>query len=239
MLERRATPERVREAVRRLRAAGVSNLSLDLLFGVPGMGRAELDRDIDEALALAPEHLSYYELEAKPGTRFTHRHGAELARQAELLEDHYEHVIARLGAAGYRWYETANFCRDDRRAQHNLAYWTGRDYLGIGIGAVSTIGLERRTNRPSLAGFVDALEGGEAPPRSLEQLTPAERARERLLLGLRLDVPLATAGLEHAIDPEGLARMTSLGFIEPADGTLRLTPRGRLLANDVVANVIA
>ena len=78
------------------------------------MGRAELDRDIDEALALAPEHLSYYELEAKPGTRFTHRHGAELARQAELLEDHYEHVIARLGAAGYRWYETANFCRDDR-----------------------------------------------------------------------------------------------------------------------------
>ena len=69
-------------------------------------------------------------------------------------------MIARLGAAGYRWYETANFCRDDRRAQHNLAYWTGRDYLGIGIGAVSTLGLERRTNRPSLAGYVDALERG-------------------------------------------------------------------------------
>ena len=239
VLERRATPERVREAVGRLRAAGVANLSLDLLFGVPGMGRAELDRDIGEALALAPEHLSYYELEAKPGTRFTHRHGAELARQAELLEDHYEHVIERLGAAGYRWYETANFCRDDRRAQHNLAYWTGRDYLGIGIGAVSTLGLERRTNRPSLAGYVDALESGAPPPRSLEHLTAEERARERLLLGLRLDVPLAVAGLEDAIDPDGLARMASLGLIEPAEGTLRLTPRGRLLANDVVANVIA
>ena len=239
VLERRATPERVREAVARLRAAGVANLSLDLLFGVPGMGRAELDRDIDEALALAPQHLSYYELEAKPGTRFTHRHGAELARQAELLEDHYEHVIARLGAAGYRWYETANFCRDDQRAQHNLAYWTGRDYLGIGIGAVSTLGLERRTNRPSLAGYVDALERGDAPPRSLEQLTPEERARERVLLGLRLDVPLAVAGLEQAIDHDGLRRMTSLGLIEPAEGTLRLTSRGRLLANDVVANVIA
>jgi oxygen-independent coproporphyrinogen-3 oxidase len=239
VLERRATPERVREAVARLRAAGVGNLSLDLLFGVPGMGRAELDRDIDEALALAPEHLSYYELEAKPGTRFTHRHGAELARQAELLEDHYEHVIARLGAAGYRWYETANFCRDDRRAQHNLAYWTGRDYLGIGIGAVSTLGLERRTNRPSLAGYVEALEAGAAPPRSVEQLTAGERMRERLLLGLRLDVPLAVAGLEGAIDPDGLARMASLGLIEPAGGTLRLTPRGRLLANDVVATVIA
>ena len=229
----------MRAAAARLRAAGVANLSLDLLFGVPGMGREELDRDLDEALALAPEHLSCYELEAKPGTRFAHRHGAELARQAELLEDHYEHVIARLQAAGYRWYETANFCRDDRRAQHNLAYWTGRDYLGIGIGAVSTLGLERRTNRPSLAGYVDALEAGSAPPRSLEQLTAGERARERVLLGLRLDVPLAVAGLEHAIDPDGLARMASLGLIEPADGTLRLTPRGRMLANDVVSNVIA
>jgi putative oxygen-independent coproporphyrinogen III oxidase len=239
VLERRATPEQVREAVARLRAAGIANLSLDLLFGVPGMGRAELDRDIDEAIALAPEHLSYYELEAKPGTRFTHRHGAELARQAELLEDHYEHVIARLGAAGYRWYETANFCRDDRRAQHNLAYWTGRDYLGIGIGAVSTLALERRTNRPSLAGYLDALEGGAAPPRALEQLSAEERARERLLLGLRLDVPLDVSGMEEAIDPEGLARMASLGFIESAGDTLQLTPRGRLLANDVVANVIA
>ena len=239
VLERRATPDQVRAAAGRLRAAGVSNLSLDLLFGVPGMGRAELDRDLDEALALAPEHLSCYELEAKPGTRFAHRHGAELARQAELLEDHYEHVISRLVAAGYRWYETANFCRDDRRARHNLAYWTGRDYLGIGIGAVSTLGLERRTNRPSLAGFVDALEQGAEPPRSVEQLSPAERARERLMLGLRLDEPLAIAGLQDAIDPDGLERMASLGLIEPAGDTLTLTHRGRLLANDVVANVIA
>jgi oxygen-independent coproporphyrinogen-3 oxidase len=239
VLERRATPDQVRAAAGRLRAAGVTNLSLDLLFGVPGMGRAELDRDLGEALALEPEHLSCYELEAKPGTRFSRRHGADLARQAELLEDHYEHVISRLVAAGYRWYETANFCRDDRRAQHNLAYWTGRDYLGIGIGAVSTLGLERRTNRPSLAGFVDALEQGVAPPRSIEQLSRAERARERLMLGLRLDEPLALAGLEDAIDPEGLARMASLGLIEPADGTLTLTLRGRLLANDVVSTVIA
>jgi oxygen-independent coproporphyrinogen III oxidase len=239
VLERRATPGQVRAAAARLRAAGIFNLSLDLLFGVPGMGRAELDRDLDAALALEPEHLSCYELEAKPGTRFAHRHGAELARQAELLELHYEHVIARLQEAGYRWYETANFCRGDLRAQHNLAYWTGRDYLGIGIGAVSTLGLERRTNRPSLAGFIDALERGEAPPRSLEQLTPAERARERVLLGLRLDVPLSIAGLEHAIDPDGLARMTGLGLIDEVGDTLRLTVRGRLLANDVVSSVIA
>jgi oxygen-independent coproporphyrinogen III oxidase len=239
VLERRATPDQVRTAARRLRGTGVTNLSLDLLFGVPGMGRAELDRDLDEALALDPEHLSCYELEAKPGTRFSHRHGAELARQAELLEDHYEHVISRLVGAGYRWYETANFCRDDRRAEHNLAYWTGRDYLGIGIGAVSTLGLERRTNRPSLAGYVDALERGAEPPRAIEQLSPEERARERVMLGLRLDVPLAVAGMERAIDPVGLERMASLGLIEAAGDTLALTYRGRLLANDVVSSVIA
>jgi oxygen-independent coproporphyrinogen-3 oxidase len=239
VLERRATPEQVRAAAAHLRSAGVANLSLDLLFGVPGMGRPELDRDLDGALALEPEHLSCYELEAKPGTRFAHRHGAELVRQAELLEDHYEHVIARLSAAGYRWYETANFCRDDRRARHNLAYWTGRDYLGIGIGAVSTLGLERRTNRPSLTGFIDALEQGCAPPRSVELLSPDERARERLLLGLRLDEPLSTAGLEHVIDPDGLARMAGMGLVEAAGDTLRLTPRGRLLANDVVSTLIA
>ena len=96
VLERRATPDTVRAAVVTLRRGGVSNLNLDVLFGIPGETRAALDRDIDEALALEPDHLSCYELEAKPGTRFTFRHGAELARQAELLEDHYEHVIERL-----------------------------------------------------------------------------------------------------------------------------------------------
>ncbi len=100
VLERRATPDTVRAAVATLRRAGVSNLNLDVLFGIPGETRAALDRDIDAALALEPDHLSCYELEAKPGTRFTFAHGAELARQAELLEDHYEHVIARLEARG-------------------------------------------------------------------------------------------------------------------------------------------
>ena len=95
---------------------------------------------IDAARA-RPEHVSYYELEAKPGTRFAHAHGDELARQAEAMEGYYELVIERLTAAGYRWYETANFCLAPDRAlgrdlrSHNLAYWRGRDYLALGIGA--------------------------------------------------------------------------------------------------------
>ncbi len=95
-LERRASPERVGEAVATLRAAGVENLNLDLMFGVPGQSAADLSADLDQASSLGPDHISSYELEAKPGTRFTHRHGAELERQAEALEDHYETVVATL-----------------------------------------------------------------------------------------------------------------------------------------------
>ena len=111
MLERVAGPDDVRRAVHHLRDAGFDNISLDLIYGIPGQSTADLEADLDDALALEPEHLSCYELEAKPGTRFTHAWGEELARQADAMEDYFERVVARLTGAGYRWYETANFCR--------------------------------------------------------------------------------------------------------------------------------
>src|SRR5207237_7030223 len=134
---RRAGPDGVRRAVHHLRDASFANVSLDLIYGIPGQSASDLERDLDAALALEPEHLSCYELEAKPGTRFTHAHGDELARQAEAMEGYFELVVERLTGAGYRWYETANFCRAgarDLRAQHHLAYWLGRDYLGLRLG---------------------------------------------------------------------------------------------------------
>ena len=93
VLERRATPDDVRRAVHTLRGVGFDNISLDLIYGVPGQSAADLDADLSDALALEPEHLSCYELEAKPGTRFTHAHGAALARQAEALEGYFERVV--------------------------------------------------------------------------------------------------------------------------------------------------
>jgi oxygen-independent coproporphyrinogen-3 oxidase len=249
VLERRASPDAVRSAFYHLRDANFDNISFDLLHGIPGQSTAALEADIDEALALAPEHVSYYELEAKPGTRFAHAHGAELVRQAEAMEGYFDLVVERLNAAGYRWYETANFCLAeaggrDLRAHHNLAYWLGRDYLGLGIGAVSTLGDERRRNTPRLNAYVSSLARGEAPLREVEALDERTHAEERLMLGLRLDTGLPLSEAARSMDSAALGRLERLGLATlRADGdgqrTLVLTPRGRRLGGAVTVELLA
>jgi oxygen-independent coproporphyrinogen-3 oxidase len=246
VLERRATPDDVRRAVHTLRGAGFDNISLDFIYGIPGQSAAQLDADIEQALLLQPEHMSWYELEAKPGTRFTHRYGAELERQSEAMEEYFEQVIARLTTAGYRWYETANFAlspdRDggrDLRSKHNLAYWLGRDYLGIGIGAVSTVGRGRWQNTKRLSAYMHAADGGERPPREVESLDSDVALRERVMLGLRLDEPLLLEAVSDAIDKAALERLERLGLVETSASTLRLTPRGRRLGGGVTAELLA
>jgi putative oxygen-independent coproporphyrinogen III oxidase len=237
-LERRARPQTVTRAVEILRAEGHENLNLDLMFGVPGQSPDDLRADIEAVLAHAPEHISWYELEAKPGTRFAVHHGVELTRQAEALEDHYETVVAALRAAGYRWYETANFCRPGRESRHNLGYWLGHDYLGVGVGAVSTLGLVRRRNRPRLRAYIDAVAAGGPAPADVEELTAPERGLERLMLGLRLDRPLHLNGLAALVDDAACDRLAAAGLVRRDGETMALTDRGRFLANDVVASVL-
>jgi oxygen-independent coproporphyrinogen-3 oxidase len=260
-LERAATPDAVRRGFYALRDASFDNISLDLIYGIPGQSAADLERDLSEALSLAPEHLSCYELEAKPGTRFTHRHGVELANQAEAMEGYFEHVVERLTGAGYRWYETSNFCRvadvgdggsgraeaRDLRARHNLAYWRGRDYLGLGLGAVSTVGSTRWRNTPRLAVYLRELGAGRLPPREREELDVETRRRERVMLGLRLDEALPIADVGASLDRAALARLRRLGLASvlpapahaPAAGQLTLTRRGRFLGGGVTAELLA
>ena len=238
VLERRATPDVVRRAFYHLRDAGFDNISLDLVYGIPGQSPADLAADLAAAVALRPEHLSCYELEAKPGTRFTHARGGELARQAEAMEGYFELVVETLVGAGYRWYETANFCRPGRESRHNLAYWLGQDYVGIGIGAVSTVGASRWRNAPKLRPYIDALADGRRPPREDEPLDERTKARERLMLALRLDEPVAFETVSSAVDLDGLARVERLGLAERRDGGLALTQRGRFLGGGVTAEIL-
>jgi oxygen-independent coproporphyrinogen III oxidase len=250
VLERRAGPDAVRRAFYHLRDASFDNISLDLLHGIPGQSAAALELDISEALALGPEHISYYELEAKQGTRFAHAHGAELERQAEAMEGYFDVVVERLIEAGYRWYETANFCVSpelaggrDLRARHNLAYWLGREYLGVGIGAVSTIRHERRRNTPRLGAYLASLARGEEPAREIEPLDAETLAREQVMLGLRLDDGLPFATAEPALDASALDRLERMGLATRAGGdgpeTLVLTPRGRRLGGAVTVELLA
>jgi oxygen-independent coproporphyrinogen-3 oxidase len=250
VLERRARPDDVRRAVHTLRDAGFDNISLDLIYGIPGQSASDLANDLAEAVALELEHLSCYELEAKPGTRFTHTHGEELERQSEAMEGYFEQVVDGLTGAGYRWYETANFCLAgdrargrDLRARHNLAYWWGRDYLGIGMGAVSTVAGVRRRNLSGLGRYLAALARGEDPPREIEELDDVTRARERLLLGLRLDEPVALRTVEDALDRGAAERLASRGLVEltarNGRSTVTLTRRGRFLGGGVTAELLA
>jgi oxygen-independent coproporphyrinogen-3 oxidase len=246
VLGRRGRPDDVRRAVHRLRDAGIGNISIDLIYGIPGQGPSDLARDLAEVLTLEPEHVSAYELEATPGTRFTHAHGEELERQAGAMESYFEHVVEVLTAAGYRWYETASFCLlperaggRDLRARHNLGYWLGRDYLGLGVGAVSTIEKRRWRNAPSLARYVAALERGERPARDVEELSDDVCATERVMLGLRLDEPLPLDGVRSAIDETELERLAAGGLAVRGDASVTLTPRGRFLGGSVTSRLLA
>lgn len=254
VLERVAGPDDVRRAVHTLRDADFDNISLDLIYGIPGQEPSDLDTDLAEALALEPEHLSLYELEAKPGTRFTHAFGDELVRQSEAMEEYFERVVGTLVPAGYRWYETANFCLAgtraegrDLRAHHNLGYWHGRDYLGVGIGAVSTVGSLRRRNAASIGRYLAALGAGDDPPRELEPLEALTKAQERVMLGLRLDEPLGLGdldGVEGLFDADAVDRMVAGGLAIVGSGaagerTLGLTDRGRFLGGGVTAEILA
>ena len=250
VLDRVAGPDDVRRAFYHLRDAGFDNISFDLIYGIPGQEPADLAADIEEALALRPEHLSCYELEAKPGTRFTHAHGEELTRQAEAMEGYLGTVVDSVVAAGYRWYETANFCRvdpeyRDLRSRHNLAYWRGRDYVGLGIGAVSTVDGLRWRNTPRLPEYINAFAAGAAPPREYEPLSAEVRRDERVLLGLRLDEPLPLAAVRDALDHSALVRLERLGLARRVSSAaehgeaLTLTPRGRLVGGAVTADLLA
>ena len=251
-LERRASPDDVRSAVSTLRSAGVSNLSLDIIWGIPGQTLDMVRTDLRELINIGPDHCSAYELEFKPGTRMAHAWGSRDDAVGDASDDYYEVVVDTLTSAGFEWYETANFARPGRESRHNLAYWTQADYAGIGVGAVGTISGERRTNLPNLPRYLAAIEAGDLAPARIEQIDSDTRVRERIMLALRLARPLtlSDADLAHVIDHEWLDRFVDGHMVEVTDHgcgadaqagggmTIQLTRSGRMLLNGVLTRLL-
>lgn len=236
VLERRATPEQVERAVGLARAEGVARVSVDLLLAVPGQSPADLAADLDWVVAAGPDHVSWYELEFKEGSAIAR--GPHRPPDEDLAADLYLQAVEGLEAAGYRWYELANFAHAGAECRHSLAYWRARDYLGLGVGAVSTVAGERRRNAPGLDRYIAALREGGAPPRTREVVDDDTRRRERWMLGTRLDEPLDLAWAGPPDHPDALAALVEHGLVQEGHGTVRLTRRGRLLQNAVVQQVM-
>lgn len=231
---------RIGDAVRALRAAGIENVSLDLIFALPAELQRDWERDLDQALALLPSHLSLYGLtvEARtPLARWISR-GATSTPDDERYAEEYLLAHLRLAACGYRFYEVSNACRDGFRSRHNSAYWSGRAYLGLGPAAHSFDGRARRWNTPAWEDYRQALAAGQSPLQSEEVLTDEQRELERLYLALRTDQGLAPTPPDGPLPP-ATAQWVERGWAEVRERRLVCSPEGWLRLDALVRDLTA
>jgi len=229
---------RIGTAVRTLRAAGIDNISLDLIFALPAGLERDWARDLEQALALLPHHLSLYGLtveERTPLARWISR-GAAAAPDDERYADEYLLAHARLGAAGYRFYEVSNAARDGARSRHNSAYWSGRPYAGLGPAAHSFDGATRHWNLPAWEAYRRAVASGCSPVASQEVLSDEQRELERVYLALRTDAGLPITAFQRPLPPS-TARWISEGWAEVRDGALVCRPEGWLRLDALVRDL--
>ena len=242
-LDRTHDPDRVAQAVGWAREAGFDGVSVDLIYGTPGESQADWQASLDGALAMAPDHVSAYSLIVEEGTRL-----AGLVRRGELaapddddLADKYLMADKAFSAAGLEWYEVSNWASSvAQRCAHNLLYWQGADWWGVGPGAHSHVGGTRWWNVKHPAAYTSRLSDGRSPAYAREVLTDEERRFERVLLGTRLvdGHPLDDvheAGRVAAADLVGRGLLDGSALVS---GRLVLTLQGRLLADAVVRDLL-
>ena len=242
-LERRHTPGRPEQSVAQARAAGFEHVNLDLIYGTPGESDDDWQVSLDAAVGAEPDHVSAYSLIVEDGTRLAAqiRRGALTEADEDVLADRYLQAEETLRRAGLAWYEVSNWARDDAaRCRHNLLYWTGADWWGVGPGAHSHVGGVRWWNVKHPAAYAARLAEGVSPAHAREVLDLDTRRVEQVMLELRL-----ADGLDVGVlDGPGRAaarRAAADGLLEPghlADGRAVLTLRGRLLADAVVRDLL-
>lgn len=245
VLDRTHDPRRVPAVVEWARAAGFDpagggSISLDLIYGTPEESLADWEASVEAALACAPDHVSAYSLIVEEGTALARRvkRGELPMPDEDDLADKYVLVDDRLEAAGLGWYEVSNWARDEAsRCRHNLLYWTGGDWWGVGPGAHSHVGGVRWWNVKHPAAYAERLAAGRSPAHAREVLDDESRRVERVLLELRLREGLPT----DALDATGRAAVPGLvegGLLTETAGRLVPTRTGRLLADAIVRDLL-
>lgn len=248
VLGRRHSPADVTTAVRAARGAGFANVSVDLIFGVPGQTEDGWAATLDAAVALDVEHVSCYGLTIEEGTPYA----AWFARDPGVFADDthearlYAIAIDRLRVAGFEQYEISNWAKPGFRCRHNALYWANEPYLGLGVGAASYLDGVRSTHTRNLETYCDAALTGDLIPGESERLEGAARTGEAIMLALRTAEGVDVRAFRERYDIDVLERYGTVvdelvagGMLDAGPAWLRLTERGRFVANDVCGAFLA
>jgi oxygen-independent coproporphyrinogen III oxidase len=215
-----------------LREAGFANVSIDLMFGLPGQTLEQWKETLRKTIALEPEHISTYCLTYEEDTEFFARQArGEFREDADSDARFLESAMELLENAGFEHYEISNYARDGYASVHNRGYWAGEDYLGIGPSAFSTIGLERHQNVSDYRRYSDLVLTGCSPVSSTEPLTAEIKRGERIALSLRTGHGIPSAELDGR--PNERREFEELGLLREVKGNCVLTRRGKLVADSV------
>ena len=241
------------EAIALARTAGFKNISLDLMHGLPKQTPADLRADLERAIALGTDHISAYSIMYEDGTPLKEAvtRGIVTPLTPEEEAEHFQTVMATIENAGWHQYEISNFARPGFESEHNQMYWRNEAYLGVGVGAASSLGGERNVNDDTLDGYIrDAAKSGLAIA-SRERLDPVARAGEALMLELRMrrGVDLAEFAARWGVDlfaggaensrAVSLARNLKEGLMERLpDGRVRITRRGLPVSDGILADFV-
>jgi oxygen-independent coproporphyrinogen-3 oxidase len=232
LLGREHTAAQAEASFHILREAGAANLSIDLMFGLPGQTLAQWKTDLEKTIALQPDHISTYCLTYEEDTEFFLRHArGEFREDPESDAQFLEAAMQMLESAGFEHYEISNYARPGFASAHNRGYWAGDDYLGIGPSAFSTVAMERWQNVCDYRAYSDRILAGESVVSSTEILTSEMKRTERIALALRTQDGISFQELESW--PRERREFIDLGLLREVNGRFVLTSRGKLLADSV------
>jgi putative oxygen-independent coproporphyrinogen III oxidase len=232
LLGREHNARQAEESFCTLRAAGFTNINVDLMFGLPGQAIDQWRLTLDKTIALEPDHVSAYCLTYEEDTEFFLRHASgEFRQDPDADSEFFELAMSMLEGASYEHYEISNYARPGFASVHNRAYWLGKDYLGLGPSAVSTVGMRRWQNVCDYRTYIDRVFSGQSPRASSENLTDEMKRTERIALSLR------TGDGVSASDLKRFAQQTNdfigLGLLRESSGNFVLTRKGKAVADSV------